>query len=248
MADPARGAVLSRAERRARARRRIGTALLAYGVAGLLLLVPASIVVARLGVPAGTDPRADLLAALDSSRSALHDARVAAGQAGDGLGSAGHAAGSAGTFMTDLSTTMRNLAATLRSPIPLVGAPFASTGDEFDALAGRSDAVANDLRTVETSVGSGAADLTTLSVTLTRVETDMGRIRTSLDELGVGDLGTVRLLGLALLAWLAVPALVSLVVGWRLVRRPGRPASARATARSTAVESWRSGRPGSGEA
>ena len=208
-----------------RARRRIGMALTFYGLAGLALL--GFSVAFVLGAfdggrgPLGLDAtRRQLVELLDSSSQILADTETAARDADGSLTAAGSAATSGSHFTADLGTTLHDLAASLRISI-LGSQPFAGPADGFDRVAGEASAVAADLDRAATSIGLGAGDMGSLAV-------DLGRMRAQVNSARAGladtlDAGRWRLLGAAILAWLAVPALVSLWLGLRWWRPGSAP-------------------------
>jgi hypothetical protein len=226
--DPASDSGTTRRLADPRVRRRIGMALTFYGLAGLALLGFSIAFV--LGAfdggrgPLGLDAtRRQLVELLDSSSQILADAEVAARNADDSLAATGSAATSGSRFTADLGTTLRDLAASLRISI-LGSQPFAGPADGFDRVALEAGAVAADLDRAATSISLGAEDMGSLAV-------DFGRMRAQVNSARAGladtlDAGRWRLLGAAILAWLGVPALVSLWLGlrwWRPGSASGSP-------------------------
>jgi methyl-accepting chemotaxis protein len=213
-------------------RRRAGIVLTAYGAAGLVLLGIAMAFV--LGAfddgrgPLGLEAqRGGLLELLDSSRLVLADAEAAARDADDGLSSTSDAARDASRFTADLSLTLRSLAASLRLSI-LGSQPFAGPADDFDRVAGQAAGVAADLDQAAASIALASEDMGSLA-------SDLGAMRARIDGVKANlagiDAGRWRSLAAAVLAWLAMPALVSLWLGlrwWqpslaaRAARRPAR--------------------------
>jgi hypothetical protein len=191
-----------------------------FGAAGLLLLGAAAWLL--LGSSTDDGPfgierqRRQLVALLDASSTALVDAQSAVRNADVSLGATAQAAGSAGTFMTELGSTLRNAGASLR--ITVFGSqPFALVADDFERVAAQADAVATDLGSASSSVEVAADDLGTLAADLREMGSEITRIRGDLGD--PIDLGAWRLLVLAVLLWLAVPAVVSLAIGLRWMRR-----------------------------
>jgi hypothetical protein len=211
-----------------RRRRTTGVALVAFGLVGLVLVVLGLGALARLGPldapadAAGVDPMAELRLTLGSSEATLRDAAVSARSAGSGLVEAADAVGSAGTLTTDLASTMRGLADALR--ISILGAqPFAVVAPAFDAVADRAAALATDLEGVRTTVQVGADDLDALADRLVELGERVERLRESVGRATLGGLEgleSLRLFAIALLAWLAVPAIASLWLGVRRLQRP----------------------------
>lgn len=207
--------------------RRLGLALLAFGGIGLGLVVAGLLVAAGVGAATGPDARAELRATIADSRDALRQATVAARDSQRGLGAAGSAAGSTGTFFADLAGSLRTLSGAMRIEIPLVGtAPFAGVAGQFGTLADRADALATDLTTVNSSVTLAADDLTRLADDLDRLEAQLGRVSDAADSSFGGGIDQLRLVAVALLLWLAVPAAACVGVGITLLRAARRPAVA----------------------
>lgn len=203
-----------------------------FGIAGLGLIVPALLIVGGIGSapPDGTevagapsDPRTELLASLEESRAAVADAAVTARGAGGALDAAGAAAGSAAGFTAELSATLRGLSAALRTPI-LGAAPFAPIAGQFEAVADRGTALASDLDAVRTSIDTSSADLAALAGRLDRLEDRIGSTAEAVEGVSDGGLATLRLLGMALLGWLAVPAAAALWIGARWLGAEGTSA------------------------
>jgi hypothetical protein len=209
-------------------RRLVGVGLALYGALSLvLILILLMLVIAPrddddglLGLDA---QRRQLLGVIDASAMAIENAETAARGVDDTLLSTGSAAASAALLMDQLSTTMRELAASLRISI-LGSQPFAGPADQFDLVAAQAGRVAADLDLAAVSVRLGAADMVALADQLDSLRAEVTLMRGRLDE--PFDEGPWRLVAAAILAWLVVPALVSLWVGLRWSRRvapPGAP-------------------------
>jgi hypothetical protein len=210
-------------------RRSVGIALVAFGLVGLFVLGTALVFVGR-PVDAREGPfgiethRRQLLALLDSSRDAMSSAERAARDADGSLGSTAEAAGSAAAMMTELSTTMRALGSSLR--VSVFGTqPFAPAAADMDRVADRAATVAEDLGVAASSVSTTAGDMALLADELAEMRREIDTIRGSVTR-PIDAEGT-RLLATAILAWLAIPAVVSLWLGARWLRPIGRPAPAR---------------------
>jgi hypothetical protein len=200
-----------------RRRRRIGMGLTFYGLAGLALLGFSMAFV--LGAfdggrgPLGLDAtRRQMVELLDSSSQILADAETATRNADDSLAATSSAATAGSRFTADLGTTLHDLAASLRISI-LGSQPFAGPADGFDRVAGQASAVAADLDRAAASIDLGATDMGALAVDLGRMRAQVNTARAGLAD--TLDAGRWRLLGAAILAWLGVPALVSLWLGLR---------------------------------
>lgn len=216
-------------------RRWVGLGLATYGALtlGLILLLLSLVAAPRVDGdgPFGLDAqRRQLLGIIDASADALGDAETAARGVDDTLLSTSSAAASAGTFMAELATTMRELAASLRISI-LGSQPFAGPADDFERVAAQAGRVAADLEIAASSVRLGAGDVAALADQLATLRDEVRQIRGGLDE--PFDEGPWRLLAAVILAWLAVPALVSLWVGLRWWRAsPSDPVEGAAIRRS----------------
>jgi hypothetical protein len=213
-------------------RRRAGMALTAYGAAGLVLLGFALAFV--LGSfdegrgPLGLEAqRRGLLELLDSSNLALSDASAAAGDADDGMSSTAAAARDASLFTADLGATLRNLATSLRLSI-LGTQPFAGPADDFDRVAAQAAVVAADLDKAAASIALGAEDMGSLASDLAAMRARIGGVRANLVAI---DAGRWRPLAAAIVAWLAIPSVLSLWLGLRWWRPPIVARAARRRAR-----------------
>lgn len=202
-------------------RRWVGAGLALYGALGLtLILLLLALVVAPRGGgdgPLGLDAqRRQLLGVVDVSSDTLRDAETAARGVDVTLLSTGGAAASAGTFMGELATTMRGLATSLRITI-LGSQPFAGPADDFERVAAQAATVAADLDLAASSIRLGAADMVALADQIAAVRAEVQQIRAVLAQ--PFDEGPWRILAAVVLAWLAVPAVLSLWVGLRWWRR-----------------------------
>lgn len=212
-------------------RRWVGLGLAVYGAMslGLILLLMILVVAPREGDDGllGLDAqRRQLLSVIDASATAIRDAETAARGVDDTLVSTSSAAASAGTFMSGLATTMRELAASLR--ITIFGSqPFVGPADQFDQVAAQASRVAADLDLAAASIQLGAEDMVALADQLAAVRDEVVLVRARLEQ--PFDEGPWRLVAVAILAWLVVPALVSLWVGVRWWRQ-GSSAPAESTA------------------
>ena len=202
-------------------RRLVGIGLAVYGAMSLALILILLVLV--VAPPEGDDglmgldaQRRQLLGVIDASAQAIENAETAARGVDDTLLSTGGAAASAAVLMNQLATTMRELATSLRISI-LGSQPFAGPADQFDLVAGQAGRVAADLDLAAASIRLGAADMVILADQLDALRAEVTLMRGRLDR--PFDEGPWRLVAAAILAWLIVPALVSLWVGLRWSRR-----------------------------
>lgn len=215
----------------------MGVLLAGFGLVGLLLVGTAFYLVAQpvddsqgaFGIEA---QRRQLVALLDASSDAIDSAENAARDADGSLGSTAVAAGSAATLMNELSSTMRELAASLRVSI-LGSQPFAPAADDMDRVGVQAATVAGDLDVAASSVRLAAEDMAALARDLGEMRTELATIRGSMS--GPIDTDSWRLLVAAMLAWLGIPAAVSLVLGLRWLRPAPRFHPSRTTPAGGAV-------------
>lgn len=225
-------ATATRSTRRLR-RRRLGYGLLAFGAAGLALLVAAAALV--VGSLAAVDDaasgferqRAELLEMLGPAADALDSAASSATNAGVSLTSSAGAADQAAALTTQLAASFEGLAAL--STFEILGArPFAGLGDEFGGVATTArtlstdlDATAGALRTNVADTSAVAEDLRALATQLRELEASLGTSQGAGLESATVALNAARIVLVGLLAWLAVPAVLCTWLGWRLTRIRG---------------------------
>lgn len=209
------------------ARRRLGRALVAFGGIGLALLLATGILVAiTLGgigdAATGLEQqRTELVAMLDPASTAIRDAANSAQRAGSSLGASAQAARDGASLTGELATSMDQMNAL--STLDILGTrPFAGIGPSFSDLATRSRTLSASLTATADALVSNATDSATVGA-------DLGQLADQLDGLraSVGNpspvatsaaLDGLRLLLLALLVWLALPAAASVWLGRRLLR------------------------------
>ena len=219
----------------ARARRRFGAGLIAFGLIGIILISAAAALV--LGSLSALDDaassfdrqRTELVAMLRPASAALATAAASAANGGASLTTTSAAADRAGLLATNLADSFDGLAA-LGSFEVFGTRPFAGLSQNFGAVGTDARALASDLRTAAESMRTNAADAASVAGNLralaTQLETLTARLDTGTGAGSVGgltsnataQLGLARLVLIGLLAWLAVPALASAFVGWRMVK------------------------------
>lgn len=226
------------------ARRRLGAGLLAFGLTGLVLLVAAGTLV--LGSLNAVDQaatgferqRAELVAMLQPAADVLSNAASSASNAGTSLTTTSGAADRAGLLATNLADSFDGLAAL--GSFELFGArPFAGLSAEFAAVGTDARLLAIDLRTVAESMRTNAGDAASVAGNLSALAAQLEALAVSLEGPSTTgprasavpgaaataaastlatQLGLARIIVLGLLLWLAVPAIASTGVGWRLLR------------------------------
>jgi hypothetical protein len=215
---------------RFRRRRQLAWGLVAYGLAGILLAVACAFVLVRtIPLLASIDrQRAQIVRALDLTAAAISDIEVGAGRAGGSLRSAAESARSAATLSDDLAGTMASLRDT-SADISILGThPFGVLADDFDRVAGRANALAANMTTLSGSLDLNTADFATVSADATALRTKVTDLRDVLagDGAALGSLDALLLVGLAVVLWLAAPAIASLALGVAWLRASDGLASA----------------------
>jgi hypothetical protein len=197
-------------------RRRAGVGLTVYGAVGLVLLGLAMAFV--LGAfdgdrgPLGLDAqRRGLSDLLDASSVAVGDAEAAARDADAAMSSTASAAGDGSRFVGDLGVTLHNLAVTLRLSI-LGSQPFAAPADDFERVAAQAAGVAADLDAAAAAIRLASEDMASLANDLAAMRTNIERVKSNLAGI---DVGRWRWVTAAIIAWLAIPAILSLWLGLR---------------------------------
>ena len=215
----------------AREHRRLGAGLVAFGLTGVILLAAAGALV--LGSLSALDDAAsslerqqtELVAMLKPASAALATSAASAANAGTSLTTTSAAADRAGLLATNLADSFDGLAAL--GSFDLFGArPFAALSQDFASVGADARALATDLSTAAESMRTNAADAVTVAGNLRSLASQLEALVSSLDSGSVvgmtsdasAQLGLARLVLIGLLAWLAVPALTSTVLGWRMVK------------------------------
>ena len=214
------------------ARRRWGSALLGFGVIGLIILAILGFLVlgplGSLGSAAASldDQRTRLVAMLPSAGAALDSAATAATNAGASLRASGQSARDGSTLLVQLASAMDGMSAA--SKVNILGQePFGTLSDELTNVAARSRSLATDLSSAADGLDANVTDSNAAAARLHELS---GRLATLRSELESGnaaggasnltlEITILRLLLLALLVWLAVPAVAAAWLGW-LWRRP----------------------------
>ena len=219
-------------------RRRLGSALLGFGAIGLALLGTLAIVVALsldgLGRAAAdlARQRREVIGMLEPAAAALDEAATSASNAGSSLTSASAAARRASDLTTRLASSFDGLAQL--GSFEILGArPFGSLTGEFATVATEARGLSADLASTAVTLDANVADSATVAADLRALARQLERLHESVagdDTAPASDPGTAETLLrvalaviLALLAWLAVPAIVAMEIGrrWRRTPEPG---------------------------
>lgn len=223
-----------RSTSRARGRRRLGIGLLAFGVAGLfLVLATAAVVLASLGTvndaASGFErQRAELVAMIDPASAALSDAAGGAEHVGGSLTQASDASRRAADLTDRLASSFESMAGL--GSLEIFGTrPFAAAASQFSDVAIQSRALSADLRSTADALTTNladsqaiAADLRTLATRLDQIEASMGSGAASGGSSTNTPIGLAMLLLIGLLAWFSIPAIASIWLGGRLLRAARR--------------------------
>lgn len=194
-------------------RRLLGWGLIAYGVAGLGLLVLGALI----GLDAAT--RIERLAAeADGTIAAAARSTEAAASSFtsiDGsLSRAQDSADAAASLALDASSTLDRLASAME--LSVFGAqPLLPLAGEFEASAREAEALAGTLDGVADSLGETRPDVASIGTELEVLSGELELLRATDEE---GGSPPLRLFVALLLAWLLIPALGALIGGVSLVR------------------------------
>jgi len=213
------------------ARQRLGRALVAFGGIGLaLLLATAMLAVVTLGsigdAATGLErQRTELVRMLEPAATSIRDAATSATHAGTSLNASAKAAQDGATLTTQLATSMEQLNSL--SNLDILGQrPFAGIGSSFGELAVRSRSLSTSLTATADMLGADIADTAAVGRDLGRLADQLDQLRASAGTSGPSAASTgfalLPILLLALLVWLAVPAVASLWLGLRLLRPRAR--------------------------
>jgi hypothetical protein len=168
--------------------------------------------------------RKELVAMLGPASDALSGAAQSASNASASLTETSQAARNAGELTTRLAVSFESLAS-LGSFTILGARPFAEVADQFAAVGVEARELSGDLNTTADSMSTNIADSQAVAADLLALSVQLDRLEASLDETGTPagpdaslPLNIARLVLLGMLAWLAIPALVSIWLGGRLLR------------------------------
>jgi hypothetical protein len=209
---------------------------LAFGIAGLILVIGAAALV--LGSLAAVNQaatgfeqqRQELAAMIEPASAALSDAADAAEHAGGSLTAASDASRRAADLTNRLAASFESMAGL--GSFEIFGTkPFAGVTSQFTDTATQSRALSTDLTATADALGTNVADSQAVAADLRTLADRLDQIEASLRGAG-GDgdaaassgmpiaLATALLLGL--LAWLSVPAIAAIWLGRMLLRPRSR--------------------------
>jgi hypothetical protein len=217
-----------------RHRRAIGGGLTAYGLAGLV--AGTLIVGATLAVGSGLEPtlesidrqRDAIVASVEHSATALDHVATLAEDAALAVGQAADISSQAANVCLRLADTLSRLASTFESFAILGNQPFAPLAADAAQVAAQLRGIAVDLDALGISMDRIAREIPALSTEVRALSDDLDTLATELAsfELSANAAAAFRWLMVGvvvLVAWLLVPAVVSLVAGILLLRGPRPP-------------------------
>jgi hypothetical protein len=218
------------AMRRQSRRRRLGIGLVAFGATGLgLVVLTAGLLIASFAAlqDAATGferQRDELLSMLGPASDALSEAARSASNAGSSLRESSNAATRAAGLTGRLADTFDGLAAL--GSFEIFGTrPFAGLSGDFASVGTEARALSTDLTTTAAALQTNVSDSDAVAADLRALSDQLAELESSIAPDGKTATGTglpiaaVLLLLFGLLVWLAVPAVVSTWLGWRLLRR-----------------------------
>ena len=195
-------------------RRRLGWALIAYGVTGVVLLIVV------VGVALDAAARAERLVGsadttLESAATTADAAAAAFSGANDSLDRGAASAADAATLSRDASATLRALAAAME--ISIFGAqPLLPLADDFAATADQAASLADELDGVGAALEDTQTDITLVGARLSELADDLDALSPA--ETSTSSMPPLRLIVALLGIWLALPAIGALAAGIWLLR------------------------------
>jgi hypothetical protein len=198
------------------ARRAFGWASIAYGVAGIALVV-----VGAIGGLEMADRVENLALRADSTLAAAQRATEATAESFTGvdesLGEGEASADAAAVLAREASATLRSLSLAMTisilgtQPLRPLAADFADSADQAAALAETLDAMG-------ASLSDTRADMISIGARLDQLAVELDALRDASST--EGSAPPVRLFVSIVLAWLALQALGAIIGGLALLRRP----------------------------
>jgi len=203
--------------------------LAAFGLAGLVLTAAAAtLVIGSLGAIAGVASsldrqRAQLVDLIDPAAAALNRSADSAANASVSLTSSAAAAEDAAALTSQLADSMA--AMSQAASFQVFGAqPFGAAAASLAQVAASSRTLSGDLHTTATSIAANVTDSAGVAADLRDLARQLTAIGVSANAAGSAssvsatalDFGRAILLGL--LAWLAIPAFIALLLGVQLAR------------------------------
>ena len=211
---------------------RLSIGLIGYGVVGLILAVAGLLVLLSVGgrVTSAVDRTStqveSLVATLEDSSLVLRDASSSAISFAVTLERTPPSVRQVASTLGNLQVNLRTVEAQLGSiailgarPLADVARLFGQMAADLDGLDTRLEGIATDLEENKTKLLANATSLAALGDRLDAIAADLdsGRIQDGLADVP----GTLTILALLLVAWMALPAAGALALGWWLRRMIG---------------------------
>jgi hypothetical protein len=212
-------------------RRRAGFGLVAFGLTGLVLILAAGALIfgslaAVSDAATGFErQRTEIRAMVGPASDVLERAATSASNAGTSLSTTSEAATRAASLTTNLADSFERLAAATTFEI-LGTRPFAELEGQFNAVASDARTLSRDLTAASSALEANVTDSAAVATDLRALARQLDSLEASLggDE-GAGTSATsslpidaARIVLAGLLVWLAIPAIGSIWLGWRLAR------------------------------
>jgi len=165
------------------------------------------------------------VATIEPAASSLSEAATSASNAGSSLTTASDASRRAADLTARLATSFEGMAG-LGSFEVFGTRPFAGVASQFSDVATQSRTLSSELTATADALSTNVADSAAVAADLRDLADRLRQLEAGTGGAGGADagsslpIGAARLVLLGLLAWLAVPAIVSTWLGWRLARRP----------------------------
>jgi hypothetical protein len=206
--------------------------LIAYGLIGLVILVVvASGVLRGLGRVEALSvsfekERRDLTQALTTASASIRSTATTVSGIDRSLSQAQTAVTDAAALSADVSFTMTQLASALNVSV-LGSQPFLEVAGGFTRASDQLLTLSNELNLTSTALATNAADARTIGRDLLLLQSAVDAVRDGLKAapdtaVTAADVGSLRLVLAALLAWLAVQAIAAVFLGMWLFRRARR--------------------------
>lgn len=199
--------------------RGIGIGLIAYGVIGLVIIVVAFLV--TVGAFSRLEALSNSVAGpLRSTANTIGDASGAFGRFAVSLDEAQRSSNDAAQLARESADTMAGLADAVS--VNIFGTqPFQQAAEGFRDVSGQLDALGGDLESVGEALGHNITDVQIAGSNLREVRQELDGVLATFDGGDAGPQGGVRVASLALYAlliWLAIPAIASLLLGFVVLR------------------------------
>lgn len=197
-----------------------GWALVAYGVAGVVLLLA---VLVAAGGPLGEAERllSSLDATLDAAGDTARSTSAAMRSVQAGLEEARSGTANAGSLLAEAATTSGRLADAMGLSI-LGTQPLIGLADDFDSIATQLTSVGDSLARVGSALETSGSDLATVRDDVDRLAVEIERVHVRAGGDAASGWGSLRLAAFGLMAWLVLPALAALAAGAWLIRAERR--------------------------